>query len=333
MAELEPKRLALLRILEILQKFSDEKHPLKQDDILRILERDYGIVLERKAVGRIVSVLKEAGYEIESTPSGCYLIERTFEDSEIHLLIDGILASKHINPRHSKELIERLTALASPSFRRNVKNVYTVNDWDKTENPALFYNIGIIDEAIEKGRQIEYDYVKYGADKKLHVTRHQRGTPYLLILHNQRYYLMSLNEKFKTLFYCRLDRITNVKIKDAPATDIRTVPGFENGIDYKRFSTAMPYMFADEPQQIEFLAPEWVLDQVIDWFGKGIAIQAVNDEKTVYRVRVLSSPEAMEYWALQYAGAVEVVNPAALREKIKADLERAAEKYRQEETK
>ena len=326
MAELEPKRLALLRILEILQKFSDEKHPLKQDDILRILERDYGIVLERKAVGRIVSVLKEAGYEIESTPSGCYLIERTFEDSEIHLLIDGILASKHINPRHSKELIERLTALASPSFRRNVKNVYTVNDWDKTENPALFYNIGIIDEAIEKGRQIEYDYVKYGADKKLHVTSHQRGTPYLLILHNQRYYLMSLNEKFKTVFYNRVDHITGVRLTDDPATPIRTVPGYENGIDYKRFSTALPYMFSDQPEPVEFLAEEWVIDQVIDWFGKEIRITPADEKR--YRVCVRSSPAAMAYWALQYAGAVEILSPASLREDVKNTLAKAAEKYR-----
>ena len=286
MAELEPKRLALLRILEILQKFSDEKHPLKQDDILRILERDYGIVLERKAVGRIVSVLKEAGY-----------------------------------------LIERLTALASPSFRRNVKNVYTVNDWDKTENPALFYNIGIIDEAIEKGRQIEYDYVKYGADKKLHVTSHQRGTPYLLILHNQRYYLMSLNEKFKTVFYNRVDHITGVRLTDDPATPIRTVPGYENGIDYKRFSTALPYMFSDQPEPVEFLAEEWVIDQVIDWFGKEIRITPADEKR--YRVCVRSSPAAMAYWALQYAGAVEILSPASLREDVKNTLAKAAEKYQQ----
>lgn len=332
MPGMEPKKLALLRILAILEQYSDEKHPLTQEEILSRLDRDYGIVLERKAVGRNLALLREAGYEITSTAAGCYLSVRGFEDAELQLLIDGVLASKHVNPKHSKDLIEKLSALAGPSFRRSVKNVYTVNDWDKTENPALFYTIEVVDEAIETGRQIEYDYNKYGADKKLHCTSHQVGTPYCMILHNQRYYLMSLNEKFKTLFYCRLDRITNVKIKDAPATDIRTVPGFENGIDYKRFSTAMPYMFADEPQQIEFLAPEWVLDQVIDWFGKGIAIQAVNDEKTVYRIRVLSSPEAMEYWALQYAGAVEVVKPAALREKIKTRLEEAAKKYQSEGT-
>ena len=325
MNELEPKRMALLRVLEILQQHSDEKHPLTQEKILRYLEED-GIKLERKAVGRILSLLKEAGYEIASTGTGCYLAERTFEDSEIHLLIDGVLASKHVNPKHSKELIDKLASLASPSFRKSFKNVYTVNEWDKTENPALFYNIGIIDEAIEKGKQIEYDYVKYGADKKLHVTSHQRGTPYLLILHNQRYYLMSLNEYYKTVFYCRVDHVTNVRLTDEPATPIKTVPGYENGIDYKRFSTALPYMFADQPERIDFLAADWVIDQVIDWFGKEIRITPTENEKE-FRVSVLSSPTAMEYWALQYAGAIEILSPEKLREDVKEILIQASKKY------
>ena len=34
MDSMEPKKLALIRVLEILQKYSDEKHPLTQDDIL-----------------------------------------------------------------------------------------------------------------------------------------------------------------------------------------------------------------------------------------------------------------------------------------------------------
>ena len=327
MDSMEPKKLALIRVLEILQKYSDEKHPLTQDDILSRLNREYGIVLELKAVGRNLSLLREAGYEIVSTGAGCYLSEREFEDSELQLLIDGVLASKHINPTHSKELIEKLSALASPSYRRTAKNIYTVNEWDKTESPALFFTIEVIDEAIETGRQIEYDYNKYGADRKLHRTSHQHHTPYLLILHNQRYYLMSLNEKFKTLSYCRVDRITDIRVTEDPATNIHTIPGFENGIDYKRFSTAMPYMFADSPERIEFFADEWALDQVVDWFGKDIRITSTENEKR-YRVSVLSSPNAMEFWALQYAGAVEILTPVPLREKVKQRLEDAIKKYK-----
>ena len=139
-------------ILQILQKYSDYDHPLTQDDIIAHLEKDYGIVVERKAISRNLSLLKEAGYEIESRRAGSYLAMREFEDSELKLLIDGVLCSKHINPRQSSDLIEKLCKLSNKYFRSHVKNVHTVTDWNKTDNPALFYNVEMVDMAIEEGK-------------------------------------------------------------------------------------------------------------------------------------------------------------------------------------
>ena len=45
MSDLEPKKSALIRILQIFEKYSDFNHPLKQNDIIEILERDYGIIV------------------------------------------------------------------------------------------------------------------------------------------------------------------------------------------------------------------------------------------------------------------------------------------------
>ena len=87
MPGMEPKKLALLRILAILEQYSDEKHPLTQEEILSRLDRDYGITLERKAVGRNLALLREAGYEIVSTGAGCYLSVRQFEDAELQLVM------------------------------------------------------------------------------------------------------------------------------------------------------------------------------------------------------------------------------------------------------
>lgn len=60
----ESKHLALLRILHILEKYSDSNHPLMQNVINKYLQRDYGICLERKAISNNISLLKEAGYDI-----------------------------------------------------------------------------------------------------------------------------------------------------------------------------------------------------------------------------------------------------------------------------
>ncbi len=70
MDSLEPKKLALIRIWQILKDYSYDRHPLTQEHIANLLDQDYGIVLERKPIGRNISLLKEAGAYIESQRSG-----------------------------------------------------------------------------------------------------------------------------------------------------------------------------------------------------------------------------------------------------------------------
>lgn len=329
MDSFEPKKLALIRIWQILQKYSDYDHPMTQEDIALHLENDYGIVIERKAISRNLSLLKEAGIEIESRRAGSYLETREFEDSELKLLIDGVLCSQHINPRQSTDLIEKLCTLSNQYFRSRVKNIYTVKDWNKTENSALFYNIEMVDIAIEEGKQLQYDYNKYGLDKKLHKSSFQRVTPYQLILHNQRYYLMAYSGYWGNMVFHRLDRISNIRLYDKPAQSIREIPGYEGGIDYKKIASTMPYMYTDEPEHIEFVTTPSIVDQVIDWFGKDIRVAKTEDPNQV-TVTLWASPNAMEHWALQYLNYVEVLSPAHLRDRIRDSLEKGSKKYNKE---
>ncbi len=326
MESFEPKKLALIRILQIFQKYSDCDHPLKQEDIAQHLENDYGIVIERKAISRNISLLKEADFEIESTRAGSYLKCRRFEDSELHMLIDGVLSSKHITARHSKDIIDRICALSNKYFRSSVRNIHSVNDWSKTDNQALFYNIELIDTAIEIGKQIHYNYNKYGVDKKLHKTSQQYVSPYLMILHNQRYYLMAYSEYWGNMVFHRLDHITNMTIAEEPATPIKNVSGYENGIDYKKLSSAMPYMYTDKPEQVEFIADSEIIDQIIDWFGKDVRISKYGENRVKAVVRV--SPMAMEHWAMQYAGYVTVTSPKVVVANLRKRLQYALEGYK-----
>jgi predicted DNA-binding transcriptional regulator YafY len=326
MDSFEPKKLALLRILQILQKHSDYDYPMTQDDIALHLQNDYGIVIERKAIGRNISLLKEAGIEIESRRAGCYLASREFDDSELKLLIDGVLCSRHITPRQSSDLIEKLCKLSNKFFRSRVKNIYTVKEWNKTENSALFYNNEMVDIAIDEGKQLQYDYNKYGLDKQLHKSSFQRVTPYQLILHNQRYYLMGYSTYWKNMVFHRLDRLSNVRLYDKPAQPIREIPGYESGIDYKKIASTLPYMYTDDPERIEFATEPWMVDQVIDWFGKDIAVRQTEDPDKVI-VSLWASPYAMEHWAMQYINYVEVLSPAHLRNQIGNFLKAGLEKY------
>ena len=324
----DSKNLAPLRILQILLKHSDYDHPLTQEKIINYLYDEYGIEMERKAIGKNIADLRDAGIEIGSRRAGSYIDSRDFEDSELRLLIDGVLQSKHITAKHSKELIDKLCGLSNKYFRSHVKNVYSVNDWSKTDNQALFYNIDVIDEAIAEGKQVEYDYNKYGIDRKLHKSSFARLSPYQLILHNQRYYLMGYSSYWGNMSFHRLDRITNMRICDRAAVPLTDVPGYENGIDYKQIASTMPYMYTDEPERIEFIADEYIVDQIVDWFGLDIKMSAIPNTPGKVKVDLFASPNAMEHWALQYLNHVEVTKPAHLRERIRNSITGAFDKYK-----
>ena len=81
----------------------------------------------------------------------------------------------------------------------------------------------------------------------------------------------------------------------------------------------MPYMYTDEPERIQFITEPWMVDQVIDWFGKDIKIEN-SDDKNQVRVSLMASPYAMEHWAMQYLNHVEVIAPEHLRNKIKENF-------------
>lgn len=325
MDNLEPKKLALLRILQILEDETDKEHPYTQAQIIKRLAEKYDITVERKAVGRNLSLLKEAGFGIESTKAGSFFDDRTFEQSELRLLVDSILCSRYINKRHSEDLIEKIVALGGKNFKSHVKHIYSVGKWSKSDNIEFFYNIEIADEAIERAKQITFHYNKFDETARLKKTYRQIVSPYQMILHNQRYYLMAYNEYWKNMAFYRMDKITDVEILDKPQTPIRSVPGYKNGIDYKDLATSRPYLYADKAEKIVVACDKALMDDVVDWFGNGVTVRKGNEGQIV--VTLYASKDAMLYWALQYGRRAKVLEPEDLVQKIKQTLEDVLKSY------
>ena len=138
---------------------------------------------------------------------------------------------------------------------------------------------------------------------------------------------MGYSDYWGNMTFHRLDRITNMRIYEKPATPITNVEGFENGIDFKQIASTMPYMYTDTPERIEFIADEFIVDQIVDWFGTDIRMSAISNAEGKVKVNLLASPTAMEHWALQYLNYVEVTKPENLRKRIKIALEKASKIY------
>ncbi len=324
------KKLALLYIASLMTEETDIDHRLRQEDIAEILYSRYGIEVERKAVGRNLSLLREAGYDIVNTPTGCYRADRDFEPSELHLLIDSVLFSKHINPQHSRELVAKLSRLGGRHFRTHRKHVAPSMAHERNKNAAsqLFYAIEMADEAIEKKCCLSFVYSKYGVDKRLHKSSEHVVSPYRMILQNQHYYLMAYSDTYRKISFFRMDKMSEVSCLPTPAVPLRSLPGYEGGIDYEELSSSLPYMLSERPIPVTFSCDSWLIDQVVDWFGYQIGVRPAAEEGRCL-VTVKVSPPAMEYWAMQYARHVRVEAPEDLRQRIAASLREAADRYLQ----
>ena len=55
-----------LCILQVLEDYSDEEHPLNSGAIIQKLQDDYGMTASRNAVGRNISLLCELGWDIST---------------------------------------------------------------------------------------------------------------------------------------------------------------------------------------------------------------------------------------------------------------------------
>ncbi len=323
MESYEPKKLLILRILEILTEYSDSEHKLRQGEIISLLNVLYGIECERKAVARNIEFLQQAGYDIVSDGTGTYLAERKFEAGELRLLIDAVLTNRNICKSHTKDLIAKLTKEGGKYFKNYAKHVVNLDDWQKDESRDFFYNIELLCEAIEKKVKIEFYYNSYGTDKKLHARKEQKPlvNPYGLFLKNGHYYLVCNFDKYDNHSYCRVDKITEIVFTEQPMKPLSDVHGFENGLNLGRLNNRLPYLYEDESQRIEFITAngaENMIDNVLDWFGRDVQIEMLADGNIKFSL--IASPRAMRFWILQYGKYVKVLSPQSLVDKIKDDI-------------
>ena len=161
-----------MNILDILKKYTDADHRLSQKDIVEILEREYDMKTDRKAIKRNLMNLIEFGYDIEyneiprmiKNKNGeaeenlilsDFYINRDFTDSELRLLIDSVLFSKHVPYSQCKEVVQKLENLSNIYFKLKVKHIRNLPENAPTNN-QLFLTIEILDEAISKGLQVSF---------------------------------------------------------------------------------------------------------------------------------------------------------------------------------
>ena len=173
---------------EIASEWSEKNLPLKPDEVnaksrknvwwrcgkcgnewKSVINDEYGISAHRTTVTKDIAALQEFGMDIvtiHSTQSKYFVASRKFELPELKLLIDAVESSKFITKKKSETLIEKIHTMTSPGQVAKLKrNNYVVNRI-KPDNEQIYYIIDAINDAINAGKQISFQYYDYTGLKK-----------------------------------------------------------------------------------------------------------------------------------------------------------------------
>ncbi|CBL17222.1 helix-turn-helix transcriptional regulator [Ruminococcus champanellensis] len=242
MTDMQPKKMIILDILDILRKHTDEDHRLSQQQIQNLMESEYGMKVDRKTVRRNLSKLIEFGFPIkyrgcdfendvivrnskngeEAILTDWYYVHE-FMNGELRLLIDSVLLTDGLSKKDRLSMIRRLEGLSSKYFRSEISKI-DMDIYGKVLNKEILMTLENIGSAIADGKQISFHYCDCGLDGKLKFRLDSSGkkkqytvNPYQVISQNGHSYLIGNLPKYDDLTHFRIDRIKDCQVIDVPA--------------------------------------------------------------------------------------------------------------------
>lgn len=225
------KRMTPFLVLEILKNHTDDTHGLKLTQVVELLEEDYGVTMERKAVSRVLNDLYELTeisqayswkhpmpytikFDTRPRSSGDirenWRIYKTFEDVEVRLLSDAV---QTVQGYPTGRVMDKLRYLGSISMQNALRQIPAASHGN-TLMPSTMDNI---ERAIRAEKKLAFHY--QGVEEQLVVS------PYKMVLRNGIYYLVCYDEGKGDMAVFRIEHMSNAVMLELAAKDYHMVKG------------------------------------------------------------------------------------------------------------
>ena len=99
--------------LLILRTLENSQEPLDQQRIILHIEAAYDTTIERKAIGRNITLLKDLGYDIQHNGEGYFISKKApaLEQEDFQTIVDSIKTNEALDDERKRELIDKLFEL------------------------------------------------------------------------------------------------------------------------------------------------------------------------------------------------------------------------------
>lgn len=311
-------KLRLLYIEKMLQD-TDEKHPLTNAKMMQILEEQYGMATHRTTIPGDIELLKKAGIEIEvkdSRPKQYYLNDyaRIFSLPELKILVDAVASSKFITKEKSEELIGKISNLATPTDQPSLKRNLWPEGRIRQENEKIYYSIEAINQAINEGKKISFQYFKYDVRKTQKLKNNgvpYKFSPYALVWNGDFYYVVGYSEKHGHIGNFRIDRIAKT-----PIIMNEVAQPIPEDFDLAEYTNGMFRMFNSERRDVEMICDNDIMDTIIDKFGKNVTTLA--NDMTSFKLEVNVAVNHVFFgWVFGFGGKVKIKGPEDVKERYR----------------
>lgn len=293
-------------------------------ELRRLLRLEYGLACDRRTVYGALDTLRQAGVDIpefQDSKAGYYLLSRRLEPSEVRLLLDCAAAFPGMGERQYQELKEKLLRGLSRSQRQTCRPLSLPAAY-RGMNREVLLAVEVLEEAITAGRQVSFQYMEYGMDKKLHPRRERpyQVHPYGLCFANGNYYLICRYPGYDDLSHYRVDRIQNPVLTQALREPL------PQGLDLSRYVRERVYQISGKSIHAVLRCENSLLSDVLDRFGLDTMLH--NNEDGTFDAVVTAEPEGLKFWAMQYLERCEIQKPQQLRQELAQTLLEGWELYR-----
>ena len=294
------QKYKILNEYQILLKESDEKHQINAVEMTKRLASK-GISSERKTIYKDMDILMDAGIDLVKGDKGYYIASRTFELAELKLLVDAVGASKFISSKKTKELVEKITELASIDEATQLARQVVVPEKSNSSNEKIFYTIDVIYQCLDNKKKMSFKYQEWTLTKEMK-PRHGGKTyvvsPAFLLRNDENYYLVAFDEDSKEIRHYRVDKIISATMLDEDTEDIAEIREL-NPHEYAKQHISM---FAGDERVVTIRFARHLVGVVLDKFGTEIDIRPDGEAFVKARISVAISPQF--YGWLTGVGAV-----------------------------
>lgn len=304
---MSPQKDRLLFLLELLNRETDEEHPITIAEIIDRLNAE-GFTATRKTVAKDIDTLIAHGFDVvcnKSRQNQYFIGDRHFELPELTLLVDAVQAAKFISVNRSRQLIAKLSALASVHQADRLNRQLFVEKQAKSVNESVLYTVDLIHAAINSKRKITFQYFEYTAAKRKtlkHDGQVYVFSPYALLWKNDSYYVLGYCENHGKVIKFRVDRMAVPQATEEKAA--------QKPKDFRveAYAKSVFQMYDEATRTVTLKCENALMKSIIDQFGAKVKTDIADDAHFLATAEVSVSPTFFG-WIVGFAGRIQISAP------------------------